>query len=62
MTNLQQLYFALGLKDKLIELSYRKIKQTQLAGGKFSDNYFHALSLVDMSIIHEAFGELQSAL
>lgn len=55
MTSLQQLYFATGQRDKLIQLSYNKIKLTQQIGGKFSDNYFHALSLIDMSIIHEAF-------
>jgi hypothetical protein len=46
----------------LIELSYKKIQLTQTIGNKFSENYFQALSLTDMSLIHDVFGELDLAL
>jgi hypothetical protein len=62
MTQLQQFYFELGQKDKLIQLSYDKIRVTRQSGSKFSENYFHALSLADMGVIHEAFGEFAEAL
>lgn len=52
MTQLQQIFFDLGQKDKLIQLSYNKIQLTRQSGGRFSEKYFHALSLADMGAIH----------
>lgn len=52
MTQLQQLFFDLGQKDKLIQLSYDKIRLTRQSGTKYSEHYFHALSLADMGVIH----------
>jgi tetratricopeptide (TPR) repeat protein len=62
MTQLQQLFFDQGQKDKLIQLSYDKITLTRQSANAHSENYFHALSLADMGVIHEAFGELPEAL
>jgi len=62
MTYLQQLYFVSHKRDKLIKLSEDKIKLTQMLGGSHSEGYFHGLSLLDMGMIHDAFGEYQLAL
>lgn len=52
MTQLQQIFFEMGQKDKLLQLSYDKIRLTRSSGVKHSENYFHALSLADMGVIH----------
>jgi hypothetical protein len=61
MTLLQQLYFETGQREKLLDLSYRKIQQAQGNSTK-NESYFHALALLDLANIHEALGELDLAL
>ena len=60
MTQLQQLYFDTKQRDKLLELSYKKIQQTQKNSIR-NEIHFHALALVDLALIHEALGELNEA-
>ncbi len=53
------------MKPKLLELSDKKIKETQklnTGSSRKSDNYFMALSMADLAIIHEAFQEYDIAL
>lgn len=57
MTFLQKIYFTYGIqmKPKLLELSDKKIKETQklnTGSSRKSDNYFMALSMADLAIIH----------
>ena len=55
MTFLQQLYFEMGEREKLLDISYRKLENTEQSSLP-NDSNFHALALLDLANIHEALG------
>ena len=61
MTFLQQLYFEMGEREKLLDISYKKLEHTEQSSLP-NDSNFHALALLDLANIHEALGETSLAL
>ena len=61
MTKLQKMYYDRGDRQRLLEMSQQKIKMAEMRSNRFQENYYYALTLADMSIIHESLGELGQA-